>query len=106
MEQSQIREIFRKKAADLMPEEAQFKAECSVKMTDRAALYKGAATESFVPENMLTPDREAELKQHLAECEIPYFGCDLCFELYQNIGYQDYVALVEAAGPTESEQSI
>jgi hypothetical protein len=106
MEQSQIREIFRKKAADLMPEEARFRAECESKAAARAREYKGDETENFVPENTLTPDREAELKRHLAECEIPYFGCDQCFELYQNIGYQGYAVLVEAAGPTESEQSI
>lgn len=76
------------------------------KMLARAREYKGVETESFVPENKLSPDREAELRAHLMQCEMPYFSCDDCWELYQNIGYKAYEALVIAAGPTESEQSL
>lgn len=76
------------------------------KMLARAKEYKGVATENFVPENTLTPDREAELRAHLMECEMPYFSCDLCWELYQNIGYKEYAALVRVVGPTESEQNL
>lgn len=76
------------------------------KMLARAREYKGKETEDFVPENKLTPEREAELRAHLMQCEMPYFSCDNCYELYQNIGYQEYAKLLEAAGPTASEQYL
>lgn len=76
------------------------------KMLARAREYKGVETENFVPENKLTPEREAELRAHLMQCEMPYFSCDDCWELYQNIGYQEYVKLIVVAGPTESERLL
>lgn len=79
-------------------------------MNDHHEEYKGRETEGFIPVNKLTVDQEAELRAHVAQCEPPYLTCDLCYELYSNIGYKAYEQLrlaIEAEhGPTESEQHL
>lgn len=57
--------------------------------------YKGAETENLVPENKLTPERQAELTAHFHQCEVPFLTCPQCYELYSNIGFQEYKKLCE-----------
>lgn len=67
-------------------------------------------TDVYVPESKLSSEREAELREHFKQCELPHLTCGECKELYDNIGYQAYLKLyqdVEAEfGPTESEQYL
>jgi hypothetical protein len=104
--QSEIKELFQKSPQDLTEEERGFVIEARHKALERAKEYKRQETERFVPENKLTSDRESDLRAHVVECEMPYFSCDDCYELYQNVGYQAYVAILVAAGPTESERVL
>lgn len=69
--------------------------------------FEGDKTEDFVPENKLTPERQAELESHLKQCELPFLAsCPDCQELYRNIGYKKYKAILEGLPPTESESYI
>jgi hypothetical protein len=58
--------------------------------------YVAGITESFTPENTLTPERQAELVTHFHECEISGLACPLCRELYDNLGYREYLKLTES----------
>ena len=107
--QEEIKDIYRRfhdPKGKVTEDERAFVNEGARKMFERAKEYKGAETENYVPGNTLSPEREAELTAHHMECEMPFFSCDLCYELYQNVGYQKYMKIRLDAGPTESEQHI
>lgn len=65
--------------------------------------YRGEETENYVPENKLTPEREAELTEHLKKCIEPYLFCPKCKELYLNIGYKKYVEILQTLPPEDLE---